>query len=71
MLKSGRSMIVDVATGLGFEELGNELVSIAREGISLARAIHCERARRESKCVFFCFYQLIHDPLIYRFIRGW
>jgi len=38
VLKSGRSMIVDVATGLGFEELGNELVSIAREGISLARA---------------------------------
>ena len=38
MLKAGKSMIVDVATGLGIEELGNELVSIAREGTSLTRA---------------------------------
>ena len=37
MLMSGRSMIVDVATGLGIEELGKELVSIAREGINLNR----------------------------------
>ena len=37
VLLGGRSLIVDVAAGGGIEELGNELVSIAKNGICLIR----------------------------------